>query len=249
MTAAQRLRLVLALGTVNFVLAVVAFAAIAGGPSQQVAGASATPGRTDAAVASPIPTPAGTPGHTTPPATAAPTPPQPTPSGTPAPTEVPSPTSGPVAVATRGPVIAPHTAAPATSAPATAAPATSGPQPPPDPNDDHDADRTHPPCPGSVDGAPGHHKVTGPRLRPCRGGEHAGDTAPPHVVTTSPGREVGRISSSSTADPAGDTPEREHGKGDHGKRDRGKGSTDDRDHPATPGKVRGHRARARSAVA
>ena len=188
MTPSQRLRLVIALGAVNLVLAIAAFG-LAGTMNE----APGTAIRTPAASASPGPVAAATPAppSRTPPPTGTP---GPSFGPTPAATELPGPTLGAVEssrpVATHIPV--------GTQAPApTPRPSHPSPTPKPLPSPTPvppvtNTDRGHPPCPGSIDGPPGKHKSTAGDDRPCRGGNgnggapgsggHATSTASQHAA-------------------------------------------------------------------
>ena len=218
MTAAQRLRLVVALGAVNLVLAIVAFglagtlnvapqtavrtpapSATAGpvavgspAPSSPGVGPTFVPGSTP-------PSPSSTPGPIATPATVAgggtqkppaTTPPVVTPSAAPPTPVAPQPTP----VAPQPTPVAPQpTAAPPTGAPPSQAPPVT------------EVTKPRPPCPGTVAGAPGHEKRDTGVSRPCRGGETKrmgtagrGHAAAPHTAAshTAPIREaapVGRV--------------------------------------------------------
>jgi hypothetical protein len=184
-TASQRLRLVVALGAVNLVLAIVAFglvgtlnvapetavrtpapSATAGpvalgspAPSAPAVGPTAVPGATPPSpTSSPAPAVGG--GSNKPPAT---TPPIVTPTAV-APTPVaPLPTQVvpvPTPVAPRPTPVTPRpTSVPPTPAPPTPAPPVTN------------VTNPKPPCPGTVAGAPGQNKSTTGVSRPCRGGE------------------------------------------------------------------------------
>jgi hypothetical protein len=155
-TASQRLRLVIALGAVNLVLAIVAFG-LAG--TSNVPPESAV--RTPAPSATPGPVAIGSPRPSAPAPKPTKVPAQASPAPTTAPeaTAAPARTPGPVAVvdhpaATPGPSTVPET-------PPTATPAG-------------ESLRAVPPCPGATSGAPGLTKQAIDPDRPCRGGETAG---------------------------------------------------------------------------
>jgi hypothetical protein len=142
--------------------------------AEPTTGPGETPGASEPAGPSEGPGPSASPGPIAvasgPPATDRPAGGQPTP----APSTAAPPTSGPpasVPPATGPP--APPTAVPTSGPPATAPP-TAAPSPAPD-DEGPSATRVQPPCPGTVEGAPGLSKGSGDATRPCRGGEHNGD--------------------------------------------------------------------------
>ena len=185
MTSAQRARLVVALGVLNLVLATLAFAVGITVPELPPDGVAVIPSPTAPAPVSlppvePPPSPQQTPEPTTPQQTPEPTPTQTATSTALAePSAIPVPT-GVVIVAARPP--GPSQAAEPTAPPANPDPTTRpGPtnpppkptptaKPPPRPTPAPAAKpQAHPPCPGTVDGPPGHHKGE-PWAKPCGNG-------------------------------------------------------------------------------
>jgi hypothetical protein len=182
-TSAQRARLVVALGVLNLVLATLAFAVGIGAPRPPLGGVAAapTPAPPSLAAVSPSvePVPTSAPAPTGPASSPTSAPPSVAlPSVAPQPTEIPI---GGVAVAERPPNNPPATSAP-TSAPTTSPPRptptpastpapTTKPKPPPTPQPA--AKPAHPPCPGTIDGPPGHNKGQ-PYDKPCGKGGNGG---------------------------------------------------------------------------
>ena len=203
MTASQRFRLAIALGTLNLVLAGVAIGLFAvNRPTQEVAGLTANPTATVPDVARSSEKPPGSPGPGLPPESTPESTPTPStePSSEPAtgtpggPTGLPpsGPQTGPVGHPTDTPGALPSAPAAALTQEPTAAPAseptvaptaptvaptampTVAPTKPPvgRPSPGPITRPAHPPCPGTVDGAPGLNKGSGDDSgRPCRGGE------------------------------------------------------------------------------
>jgi hypothetical protein len=185
-TSAQRARLVVALGVLNLVLASLAFAVGITAPTQPTDGVAAAPSTAPSPVSLPPPietqTPPpsrSTPGPTQPTSTPAPTP-TPTPTATPPvePSAIPVPT-GVVIVAARppGPSQAAAPTAPAPTPDPAARPAPTDPPPKPAPTAKPPPKpaptpkpaakpQVHPPCPGAVEGPPGHSKGQ-PWEKPC----------------------------------------------------------------------------------
>jgi len=218
-TALLRLRLVVALGVVNLVLAVAAFG-IAGTstapPDAAQAGPVAPPTLTPAPA--PLPTSSEGPGRTPPPVALGSPPPSNPVTITPEPvtTDAPAAGTGPGQAVTPTPTAKPtRTAAPAptpvrTASPTAPPPVAIGPVPPPggggganpppgggpgptpEPTPIADGGRTHPPCPGLVEGAPGQAKTAGELGRPCTGGDAAEhhDGNDPTGASGGPGAKV-----------------------------------------------------------
>jgi hypothetical protein len=193
MTIAQRARLVIALGVMNLALAIAALAVGGLGVNQGTAGqAGSTLGSPVAAVPSPsaaTPEASSTPvpstvGSPTPSLgeTGSPTPGT-SPSVVPAETATPSPgtpasSNAPLAHRTPAPTTAPQ---PQKTPTPTARPT---PRPTPAPTAQPAVPRPRPPCPGTVNGPPGHGKVTDPG-RPC------GKSHPPKRTTGNRGNASG----------------------------------------------------------
>lgn len=192
MTIAQRARLVIALGVMNLALAIAALAVGGLGVNQ------GAPGQAGSALGSPVavvPTPsASAPGPSSTPvpstvgsltpslgATSSPSP-STSPSEAPAETATP----GPRTPASSSPPLAHRTPAPTTAPQPQKTPrptARPTPRPTPAPTARPAVPRPRPPCPGTVNGPPGHGKVTNPG-RPCahahppkRTTGHRGNTA------------------------------------------------------------------------
>jgi hypothetical protein len=191
-TSAQRARLVVALGVLNLVLATLALAVGISTPLQPLPGIAAVPSSTPAAPVSlppvgtlpPLRTPAPEPPgpSSTPPATPEATPTS-EPSAIPIPTGVvivadrptpppdsTEPTAGPTTpAATPDPTAKPAPTNPPHPTPSTKPP----PKPTPTPRPAVQA-QAHPPCPGSVEGPPGHSKGE-PWEKPCGNGKGGGN--------------------------------------------------------------------------
>ena len=187
MTPSQRARLVVALGVLNLVLATLAFAVGIGAPRQPLGGIAAAPtaapsiAQASPPVASNPPSRSPAPTEPTPspevPPSVAPPSVQPTPSEVPIggaevaerPPARPPATNGPEA--TSAPTASPTHPSPtpaSTPAPTTKPPPTPKPEPTPKPppTPQPASKPVHPPCPGTVDGPPGHNKGQ-PYEKPC----------------------------------------------------------------------------------
>ncbi|HET9519735.1 MAG TPA: hypothetical protein VFO73_01665 [Candidatus Limnocylindrales bacterium] len=197
-TAAQRARLVVALGLLNLVLATFAVAVgisapsegdgIAGGPSNQPGSLEPTaspvlpPG--PATSASPQPSvpigPSALPSPSPAPSVFPTTEPSPTPTSPgvivavrPTPTPTAPPVIAPTPVATPTPAATPKPTPRPTPTPQATPEPTPRPTPKPTPTPKPAKEQSKPPCPGTVDGPPGHNKG-GDDTRPC--GKGKGDS-------------------------------------------------------------------------
>jgi hypothetical protein len=178
-TSAQRARLVVALGVLNLVLASLALAVGISAPTQPIPGVAAAPSSTPAGPVSLPPVETPPPVRTPSPGPTESAPPAPPPSATPeaTPTTEPSVTPVPIGVvivANRPPATPDPTTPAATPDPTARPNPTDPPKPPPSTKPPKPSPtpkpavkpQAHPPCPGSVDGPPGHSKGQ-PWEKPC----------------------------------------------------------------------------------